>query len=226
MYLIDANNKGQRNEFSFAHFFHMQAIHQEHAGLDIISMEDFIKREALTARFRDPLGTPLLPPGGGNRTNFDGEADLLYPYLYHIGHVPEWEPESCLAAFPASTSTDDMNDLLEMDATLQSAEDLPGYVRDELFENVFRRTPQASLLLGPFIRWETYIGKPIPVDSSSLERLKEMRAGRRRLCIYNQTMQDATLVHLAAMSDEPERRLLGKQRANANHLSTWKSVDS
>lgn len=59
-------------------------------------------------------------------------------------------------------------------------------------------------------RWENYIGNPIPVDSSSLERMKEMRAGRQHLCIYDQEMQDATLVHFAAIPGQPGGRLLGE----------------
>jgi hypothetical protein len=121
MYLINANKNGQRNEFSFSHFFHMEAIHDEHAGLDIISMDEFLRREALTGRFRDRKGSIILPPGR-NRTNFDGEPEEIYPYLRRVGYVPTWEPESCLAAFPASTSADDMKHILELNETIQQKE--------------------------------------------------------------------------------------------------------
>jgi hypothetical protein len=63
-----------------------------------------------------------------------------------------------------------------------------------------------------FNSWENYVGKPIPVDSSSIERMKEMRAGRSKLCVYDQEMQDSTLVHFAAINNQPGGRLLGESR--------------
>lgn len=57
--------------------------------------------------------------------------------------------------------------------------------------------------------WEDYVGKPIPVDASPVERMKEMRAGRVQLCVYNKEMHDATLVHFPSVSNEPGGRLLG-----------------
>jgi hypothetical protein len=59
-------------------------------------------------------------------------------------------------------------------------------------------------------RWGDYVDKPVDIDASSLGRMKEMRAGRNKLCIYDQTMQDSTLVHFAAIQNEPGGRLLGE----------------
>jgi hypothetical protein len=126
MYLIGAEKDGQRNKFSFSHFFHMEAIHNEHQGLDIISTDEFLRREALSGRFRDKQNRMLLPPQN-NRTNFDGEPQLIYPYLRQVGHVVTWDPDACLAAFPASTSQDDMKHILELNETIQS-QGLPVYV--------------------------------------------------------------------------------------------------
>lgn len=119
MYLLGAQVKGQRNKFSFSHFFHMEAIHREHPGLDIISMDEFLRREALPGRFRDPdTGAALLPPDG-NRTNFDGEPERAYRYLRRVGRVATWEPDACLAGFPASAGAEDMQHLLELNATVR-----------------------------------------------------------------------------------------------------------
>lgn len=106
----------------------MEAIHDEHPGLDIISMDEFLRREALAGRFRDQQGTILLPPGR-NRTNFDGEPERIYPYLRQVGDVATWEPDECLAAFPASTSPDDMKHILELNETIHQQDNLPRYVR-------------------------------------------------------------------------------------------------
>jgi hypothetical protein len=123
MYLIGDGKQGQRNKFSFSHFFHMEAIHKEHPGLDIISMEEFLRREALTGRFQDDKGNIVLPPGK-IRTNFDGEPELIYTYLRKVGHVARWDPDQCLAAFPASTSQQDMQEILKLNQTIQQT-DLP-----------------------------------------------------------------------------------------------------
>ena len=124
MYLIGANKNGQRNKFSFSHFFHMEAIHDEHPGLDIISMDEFLRREALAGRFRDQNGNIMLPPGR-NRTNFDGEPEKIYPYLRKVGDVVTWESDDCIATFPASTSRDDMKHILELNETIHQEENLP-----------------------------------------------------------------------------------------------------
>ena len=53
MYLLGKSDNNQRNDFSFDHFFHMESISQEHAGFDIITMEDFLKI-FLDGQFKDP----------------------------------------------------------------------------------------------------------------------------------------------------------------------------
>lgn len=120
MYLLGQKIKGQRNQFSFSHFFHMEAIHNEHTGFDIISMDEFIKREALAGRFRDNKGKLLLPPGHKKkRINFDGEPEVIFDYLRQVGLVASWSPDDCLAVFPSSTSQSDMQVVLDLNATIQ-----------------------------------------------------------------------------------------------------------
>jgi len=51
------------------------------------------------------------------------------------------------------------------------------------------------------IKPEDYVGKPVPVNSSFWERLKENAATRKKLCIYNETLQNAPLIHLYESND-------------------------
>lgn len=122
MYLLGKETKGQRNRFSFSHFFHMEAIHNEHTGFDIISMDDFIKREALAGRFRDEDGKIIQPPDHETgRTNFDGEPETVFKYLRQVALVASWSPDHCLAVFPSSTGQSDMQLLEELDGAIHQS---------------------------------------------------------------------------------------------------------
>ena len=158
----------QRSHFSFDHFFHMEAIHQEHVGLDILSMRDFLQTVAMTGHFRDPkTGRVSFPPG--NRTDWDGapDVDQLFRWLREVTYMAVWSPEECVAAFPASPRPEDVQELLQME------------------KQIMPKPPH----------WETYVGKPVPVDAPALDRLREMWAERRKLCIYDQEMQASRVVH-------------------------------
>lgn len=174
MYLLrnKAGKHGkQRDTFSFNHFFPMDAIHQEHVGLDILSMQQFLEREALTGRMVDPTtGKVSFPPR--NITNWDGRSDMddLFQWLRAVSHMDIWVPEDCLAVFPASRDPKDMALLRDMEASLLQ----PG---------------------NPRPKFEDYIGHPVPVDATPMERMRENWAERTKLCIYDEVMQEAPFVH-------------------------------
>jgi len=168
----------QKKTFSFSHFFHMESIHNEHVGLDIISMTEYLETVAMRGNMIDRYTTKVaFPPN--NRTNWDGangkELKQLYTYLRASSHTAVWTPEECLAAFPQSPDPKDeqaLNDLV--DQILVPA------------NNQQKGMP----------KWESYVDKPTPVDAPPLERLKENWASRKRLCIYNQLLQGQTSVHM------------------------------
>ena len=162
--------KQQRTAFSFNHFFHMEAIHNEHTGLDIITMKEFLETEAMTGHLVDSVsGKASFPPG--NRTAWDGAktADVaeLFGWLRTTSYLAVWDPDECLAVFPG---TSDPHDIEELEA-----------MRDTI------------LLDEP--RFEDFIGKPTPVDAPAMDRMRENWAGRKKLCIYDEKMQAAPLVH-------------------------------
>lgn len=158
--------------FSFADFYHMEQIGYEHAGLDIISTEEFLLTEAMTGRLRSKTtGTVLYPPDN-NRTNWDGVADMtpLKEYLRNVTLTPlDWEPETCMAAFPS-------------DAGPQHFEEL-----SDMFQEATKTKRDKN----------QYMDHPVAVNSTPVDRLREVVSGLHvdRLCIYDKEMQDAQVVH-------------------------------
>jgi hypothetical protein len=68
MYLLGGNE--ERSHFSFQDFYPMEQIAKEHVGLDIITMEEFLVKVAMTGQLRDNKGKPSFPPD--NRTSWNG----------------------------------------------------------------------------------------------------------------------------------------------------------
>lgn len=172
MYLLGDTQQGkQRKDFSFMDFFPMKEIAAEQKGLDIITMEEFLRREGVTGRLKDKTtGEVSFPPL--NRTHWDGLTEEikfeLGPWISSVSYVPNWNPNVCLAAFPATRDPANVKEL-----------------RD-IWDSVHRNG------LPPL---EQYIGNPTPVDASPADRLKENVAGRDQLCIYDTEMQQERLIH-------------------------------
>jgi len=172
MYLL-----GQ-DHFSFNDFFHLDSIALEHDGFDIITMEDFLKREGITGGLvNTKTGEVMKPPedrvqfGGVGRKSQD--LKILFQYLRNVGYVPEgWNPTNCFVAIPSST------DPAHADELQRTFDDIVN-MKDG------RKVPSH----------EDFIGKPTPVDAPMIERMREMLADRENICIYNAEMQNSKLVH-------------------------------
>ena len=161
MYLL-----GQ-STFSFADFFPLHQIADEHDGLRIISMQQFLEETKETFVLRD--GSKLNPPGG--RTRWDGDSQAikstLNPWLREIANDPIWDPDKCIAAFPASTKQEDVD--------------------------LIKSTFEELLLNPPTI--ESFVNHPVPLNGTLLQRMGEFRAGRSELCIYDTQLQQEPLIH-------------------------------
>lgn len=173
----------QKKTFSFNNFFHMDSIHDEHVGLDIITMTQYLERVAMKGEMINRYTNKLaFPPN--NRTNWDGatgrELKELYAYLRESSHTVVWTPEKCMAAFPATNKQED-------EAKLQETVD--------------------TLLAGQIPKWEDYVDKPVGIQASPLERMRENWAGRKKLCIYNNIVQQQVSVHMPT-DDKLDARLL------------------
>jgi len=190
MYLLgkpksEHTGKEQRKEFSFADFFHMESIAEEHVGMEVITMKEFLEREALTGNLRDQrTGQVVFPPN--NRTDYDGAdhdviANALEKYLQRVGMVPPWDPDECVAAFPATSDPKDVQAIRDMIVGIEQ-----------------------------FPIFETFIDNPVPINGSAIDRLKEIRADRTKVCIYDEKWQNVQLIHFGegAQGEEGARLLI------------------
>lgn len=92
MYLLGSNT------FSFADFFPLPAISQEHAGLEVITMKQFLE-ETMGAVLDVKTQKITFPPM--NKTDWDGDTSgvkgKLNPWLQSIANNPDWNPDKCMA---------------------------------------------------------------------------------------------------------------------------------
>ena len=167
---------------SFGDFYDINAISARHKGLNILSMEQFLEREASDGRLKSVEdGNVLLPPN--NQIKWDNQRlDPLWEYIRRISKTFPWNPKECVLAFP-SAGTDDKHLFYLM----------------------------ADVLTGkdgrPFPHHSEYQGRPANVDAPPVERFREVLAGRRRICQYDkQDHEDNQVVHFRA--DRADQRLI------------------
>ena len=170
MYLIGKNeNNQQKSTFGFADFYHIESMSREHAGLDVITMQDFLGREAMTGSMVNrSTGLPSFPPG--NRTDWNGEngkgMKVLNEWMRTVAHVSRWNPDRCMLAFPASPGADASKSLKEAHQQMREESKPAG--------------------MGP-----------VPVDAPVAQRMREVANGRS-LCMYDEEMQKDTYLHFAS----------------------------
>lgn len=183
MYLLHKADQGQKNRFTFKDFFHFDSVEMEHKNLDVITFEDFLKREAMAGQLKNfATGVVSYPPE--NRTNWDGqfhnyEASRkgVFPWLRTVTKTINWDWEKCIAGFPKNPGTEGARQLqAEFDSAKASIE-----------------------RVGVQERIKSYINNPTPVDAPPTKRIKELLATRQNLCLYDESYQQAKFVH--AMGD-------------------------
>lgn len=174
MYLLSNSKK---KHFGFNDFFHLDAVSIEHKGFKVITMEEFLVREAMTGKMVEyGTNTTIYPPK--NRTLWDGHSPSLHKYLTKVGNAPDWEPWDCALAIPSSTEPEAVD---ELKTTLKS-----------IMDGSYGK-PKPTL--------EEFNGNPTPVDASMAERMREMVVDKhgeddKKLCLYDKPLQQAKLVHL------------------------------
>lgn len=180
MYLLYKSDNHQKHDFGFQDFFPMEDISKSQDGLKVITMKEFLEVAGMQGKLRDvETGQVKFPPQ--NMSFWDGDTSrvegYLEPYLRSIGYIPmDWNPEECMAAFP--TSAESLEELQKMwENLLHTKDGLPSY--------------------------KQFIGHPTPVYGSAALRLQENHRKRKRLCFYNQTMQEQLVIHL------PGKRRIG-----------------
>lgn len=151
---------------NFFDYYHLDSVSREHLGIKIISIDDFLKQKALTGELLDSSGNPFFPPG--NKTHWDSQnPQPLYGYLRLVTQWLTWQPDICVAAFPKSSNP---LDVVRLQKTMEEV----------LHDGIGQR--------------RQYIGRPIQVNDTAKVRLKEMLVHRRKLCIYDQKLQEAPVI--------------------------------
>ena len=181
-----------KTQFGFKDFFHLDAISAEHKGFNVITMDEFLDREAKQGKMVEynDSGTKnnnqaLYPP-----TWDEDDTEPLFDYLRKIGNTPEgWEPSDCALAIPSSTEPEAVE---ELKTTLKS-----------IMDGSYGK-PRPTL--------EEFNSNPTPVDATLAERMREMVADKQgddeaKLCIYDKPFQQAKLIHLK-YDDETDTRFL------------------
>ncbi|KAG7347749.1 GDP-fucose protein O-fucosyltransferase [Nitzschia inconspicua] len=167
MYLLGKTN------FNFADFFPLQELAEEHEGLEIITMEQFL--EETMGKLKDTTTQQIVYPPSNKRTKWDGDSNgikrELGPFLQSIAANPNWDPRHCIAAFPQSKEHRDVK-------ALEQA------MREIMKEGVDFKNLH-----------DEYINHPTPVDASTKHRLREFLAGRDKLCIYDESLQNEYIIH-------------------------------
>ena len=167
IYLLANDHRKDNNRFTFRDFFHFDSIETEHDSVEVISMEEFLKREALTGNLRNKVtGAVTFPPQ--NRTAWDGhirKSRDFYNWLRNSTASPIWSFSKCVVAIPATPGKD---------------------AAAEAFDLHKRMKPN---------QMARYIDNPTPVDAPPLDRLNEMLASRKELCLYGDIMQNQKVIH-------------------------------
>jgi hypothetical protein len=97
-------------------------------------------------------------------------------------HETIWDPEECLAVFPASADPTDIQALVNLKTDIEN--------------------------FGGFPSYEAFVDAPSAVNASAAERMMENWANRTSLCIYDEEMQNAHVVHFTHDITIPGARLL------------------
>lgn len=172
-----------KDSLSFNDFFHLDSIALEHEGMNIITMEQFLKKKALSGELKDKeTGQVLKPPD--NNTDWNGKPlKPMWDYLRKVGTYPEtWNPMHCFAAIPSAKGPQAIEELQKMHDDIKASGKLP----DPLID---------------------FVDAPVPVDGETKERMREMLAGRNNICVYDTELQDTELLHFKVDHQKGARML-------------------
>eukprot|EP00559_Dactyliosolen_fragilissimus_P009977 CAMPEP_0184858704 /NCGR_PEP_ID=MMETSP0580-20130426/3790_1 /TAXON_ID=1118495 /ORGANISM="Dactyliosolen fragilissimus" /LENGTH=580 /DNA_ID=CAMNT_0027355005 /DNA_START=246 /DNA_END=1988 /DNA_ORIENTATION=- len=178
IYLLGKTKKNDQNhktQFTFNDFFNLDSIALEHKGFNVITMEEFLRRKQ---KLGDELksvdsGKILQPPGG--RINWNGEdLNPLWGYLRKVGVSPQWNPSTCVGVIPSDQSS-------------ERIDELNGMMQD-IVDGKYGPIPDPDD--------KDFLGDPTDVDAEPVLRLREIMAQRTKLCIYDDEMNNAELIHM------------------------------
>jgi hypothetical protein len=200
-YLLSKRHEGKKKTFAVSDFFLLDSVEAEHSkskAFQSIEMQEFLDLEALQGNVRDSKGTVTFPPN--NRTDWNGigfnwdaassgVGAELWKWLRQAVVTLDWGYTECVASFPNGPDSKSLSRL--QSAIRQILED-KAYEAGEVSADSSSNSSKKAWLK----RARSFDGHPIPVDSPVTDRLREMLANRKGLCIYNETLQQAKVIHL------------------------------
>ena len=184
MYLLGKDHRQENNRFTFHKFFPFEAISEEHDAVDVISMEEFIRTEALEGNLNDKTGQVSFPPN--NSTNFDGglhKGREYWDWLRTVTMASKADFSKCVIAFPEK----------------------PGAQAREQLETLVGGMDMNQQSHGVPMQ---YRNRPRPVDSAPIERLHEQLAFRKQICMYDETLQNTKVMHFMGDNNSGARLLV------------------
>ena len=178
------NDREDRNQFTFRDFYHFDSMAAEHDSIEVITMEEFLHREALTGQLRDrTTGQVAFPPN--NETKFDGNPRFSRPFwmwLRNVTAAPIWNFEKCAVGFAS-----------------KPGREAAQRVR-ELIQQIPRERNHGT--------HERFDDNPTPVYASAKDRLDEILGHRSELCIYDDDLQNEKVIHFMGDNDSGARLLV------------------
>jgi hypothetical protein len=177
MYQLETNkNKSKTNSFSLENFFHFSSIQTEHlGGVEIMSMEDFLKREALAGNLRNKTtGLVSFPPD--NQTNWDtterSKYSPFWPWLRDVTKVSEFNMRKCIVGIPSTPGKAGADRMLDY-----------FIVANATFSDDDNRIAK-------------YMDHPTNVNAAPVERMPELLMNNKTISIYDEKLQDAKVFHI------------------------------
>jgi GDP-fucose protein O-fucosyltransferase len=147
--------------------------------------------------------------------NKHSKSHLLWEYIRDVTQPLVWDSETCVAVFPSLSSSsssfdttssdfkDGMhNDVNTVDTDTQRQLDYLQTVlqKDQIqFADHLQQLPphKRRFVRLHQLRQDSYRNHPTPVNATATERLAELMANRKQLCIYNQSIhQQFKVLHM------------------------------
>mmetsp|Transcript_59332 Transcript_59332/g.126134 ORF Transcript_59332/g.126134 Transcript_59332/m.126134 type:complete len:510 (+) Transcript_59332:376-1905(+) len=170
-YLLGKNDRKQKSDFDFGDFFHLDSIAVEHEGFNVISSEEFLHRLGKTGKLINAsTGRPEIWNEKGQHS-----PNNVRSYFRKVRTNPGWNSMDCIAAFPSQKGP-------------EATEELRRIHKDMMAGKGGRKRP----LL------QEFQGKPVPVRAPPEERMRELLADRNEICVYDERLQRAPVLHFPA----------------------------
>jgi len=186
--LLGGESKKEKNQFTFKNFFHFDSIVEEHPAIEVITMEDFFHREAMTGGLTNTITGEVEIPSF-DMSSWDGsllKSQEEWKWLRNVTSVPIWSFGDCVVGIPSE----------------------PGP------EGVQRLEALRSLIPAAGQPWGGEFGDGgsndniTAIDAFPLERLREILDTRRNICMYDEKYQNEKVIHFTGNNDVGARLLI------------------